>query len=39
MPRETSLYDEDFYRWTQHQAALLRTENGRISITSTWQRS
>jgi Domain of unknown function DUF29 len=26
MHTETSLYDEDFYRWTQHQAALLRTE-------------
>ena len=26
MPRKTSLYEEDFYRWTQHQAALLRTE-------------
>jgi len=26
MPTGTSLYDEDFYRWTQHQAALLRAE-------------
>jgi hypothetical protein len=26
MLRNTSLYEEDFYRWTQHQAALLRTE-------------
>jgi len=24
MSIETPLYDEDFYRWTQHQAALLR---------------
>ena len=24
MSPETPLYDEDFYRWTQHQAALLR---------------
>ena len=24
MSTETPLYDEDFYRWTQHQAALLR---------------
>ena len=24
MSAETPLYDEDFYRWTQHQAALLR---------------
>ena len=24
MPQETTLYDTDFYTWTQEQAALLR---------------